>query len=200
MLLKPDHRQFGVLTWQELSDASEVGFSTALSHHQRINESLDAPGISEPAAMSSDGSSLGVIVASYKSTSGNFEDCLGKGLRGLLRQLEPLHGSALNRQHPQLISLHGNIIAENARNSSITPSWGTAIVFQSRYRSGMVAPKIGEAKRTNSLHTSGGPNCPINSSTTIASTQMTMILRIAIARQASAATAKTASAKACGAS
>jgi hypothetical protein len=44
MLLKPDHRQFGLLTCQELSDPSEVGFSTALSHHERINERPDAPG------------------------------------------------------------------------------------------------------------------------------------------------------------
>jgi hypothetical protein len=43
MLLKTDHRQFGLLACQELGDTSEVGFSTALSHHQRINESLDAP-------------------------------------------------------------------------------------------------------------------------------------------------------------
>ena len=134
--------------------------------------------VSEPAAISSDGSSLGVLFASYKSTFGKFKDSLGKGLRGLLRQLEPQ--AAPDRQHPQLTSLHGNIIAENAYNSSRTSSWATAIVFQSRYRSGMVAPKSGEAKQTASLHTSEGPNCAINSSTTITSTQMTMILRIAM--------------------
>jgi hypothetical protein len=44
MLLKPNHRQFGLLTCQELSDTCEVGVSTTLSHHQRVKESLDAPG------------------------------------------------------------------------------------------------------------------------------------------------------------
>jgi hypothetical protein len=82
------------------------------------------------------------------------------------------------RQRSLPIGLHSNIVAKDAAQFVQASSWATAIIFQSRYRSGMVTPKIGEAGRTVSPRTSEGPNCAIISSATMTSTPMMMILRI----------------------
>src|SRR6516165_11571022 len=72
MLIKTNRRrQFGLPTCQELSDTSEVGLSTELGRHQRIRRYFTRQAsISEPAAISSDGSILGVIFRSdFRGTS-----------------------------------------------------------------------------------------------------------------------------------